>query len=142
MDYLIQLLIWTHFVALAAGGSATFGIPVVAGKMGTAAPEARPLLMSIVKGLSSVGRGAFLTLLISGPLIVWLKFGGTSGFTFWFWVKMVLVAILLGLIIFAGINMQRGQQGDPNAAKRAPMISMASMLTFLLVVASAVLAFD
>jgi uncharacterized membrane protein len=80
--------------------------------------------------------------IITGPLLVWLKYGGTSGFNVWFWVKMVLVVILLGIVIFAGINGKRAQGGDMEAAKRSPQIGMASIVTFLLVVAAAVLAFD
>ena len=97
MDYLNSALLWIHLVALAAGGAATFGIPVVGNKIGGASPETRPLLFSIVHGLSRIGRTALGLLVITGPLLVWLKYNGTSGFTFWFWVKMVLVVILLGL---------------------------------------------
>ena len=142
MDYLNSVLFWLHLVALALGGVASFGIPVVGSKLASASPETRPLLFSIVEGLSRIGRAGFGLLIVTGPLLVWLKYGGTGGFTFWFWVKMVLVLILLGLIIFAGTNGRRAQGGDVAAAKRAPMIGMASMLTFLLVVAAAVLAFD
>jgi hypothetical protein len=91
--------------------------------------------------LSAIGRTGLGLLIITGPLLVWLKYNGTSGFTFWFWVKMLLVVILLGLIIFAGINTKRGEGGDVTAAKRGPVIGMAAMITFLLVVAAAVLTF-
>jgi protoporphyrinogen IX oxidase len=141
MDYLNSFLFWIHLVALAMGGVATFGIPVVGSKIGGASPETRPVLFSIVHGLSTIGRTGLGLLIITGPLLVWLKYNGTSGFTFWFWVKMVLVVILLGLIIFAGINTKRGEGGDVTAAKRGPLIGMAAMITFLLVVAAAVLAF-
>ena len=142
MDYLNDILFWIHLVSLAAGGAATFGIPVVGSKIGGASAETRPVLFSIVHGLSRIGRTAIGLLIITGPLLVWLKYGGTSGFTFWFWIKMVLVVILLGLIIFAGINTKRGEGGDVEAAKRGPVIGMAAMVTFLLVVAAAVLAFE
>lgn len=142
MDYLNSLLFWIHLVALAAGGVATFGLPVVGSKMMGASAETRPVLWSIIHGLSRIGRIGLGLLIITGPLLVWLKYSGTSGFTYWFWVKMVLVVILLGLVIFAGINAKRAETGDMAAAKRSPQIGMAAMLTFLLVVAAAVLAFD
>ena len=142
MDYLNSVLFWIHLVALAMGGAATFGIPVAGSKMPTATAETRPLLFAIVEGLSRVGRIGFGLLIVTGPLLVWLKYGGTAGFTFWFWVKMVLVVILFGIVIFAGINGKRAQGGDMAAAKRSPQIGMAGMITFLLVVAAAVLAFD
>jgi protoporphyrinogen IX oxidase len=142
MDYLNHALLWVHLVALAAGGAATFGIPIVGGKIAGASADTRATLFAIVYGLGRIGRIAFALLLVSGPLLVWLKYGGFGGFTFWFWIKMVLVALLLALIIAAGINSKRGEAGDPEAPKRGPMIGMASMFTFFLVVATAILAFE
>ena len=142
MDYVNSVLFWIHLVALALGGVAAFGIPVVGSKMPTATAETRPVLFAIVEGLSRIGRIGLGLLILTGPLLVWLKYGGTSGFNVWFWVKMVLVVILLGIVIFAGINGKRAQGGDMEAAKRSPQIGMASIVTFLLVVAAAVLAFD
>jgi len=55
---------------------------------------------------------------------------------------MVLVLGLIGLVVVSGINGKRAQSGDAAAAKRAPVLSLASMVTFLLTVATAVLAFD
>ena len=59
----------------------------------------------------------------------------------WFGIKMLLVLILLGIVIFAGINGKRAMGGDMAAARRAPRIGMASMATFLLVILAAVFAF-
>lgn len=142
MDYLNSVLFWLHLVALSMGGAATFGIPVVGSRIGGASPEMRATLFAIVHGLSRVARIGLVLLLVTGPLLVWLKYGGTGGFTFWFWVKMVLVLILLGLIIAAGINTKRGEGGDVAAARRGPGIGMAAMVTLLLVIGSAVLAFS
>jgi hypothetical protein len=142
MDYLNHALLWVHLVALAAGGAATFGIPIVGAKIAGSSPDTRATLFAIVYGISGVARTAMVALLITGPLLVWLKYGGIAGFNFWFWVKMALVALLLVLVIAAGINTKRGEGGDPEAPKRGPMIGMASMVTFFLIVASAILAFE
>ena len=96
MDVVIGLLIWIHFLALAAGGAAAFGMPVVGSRMPTATAETRPTLFAIMKGISTVGRAAIGTLVVTGPLIVWLKYGGFGTMPIWFWVKMVLV-LLAGL---------------------------------------------
>jgi hypothetical protein len=71
-----------------------------------------------------------------------MKYGGTSGFTWWFWLKMVLVLLLIVAVIYAGINGKRAQGGDMEAAKRAPMIGAAAMLLLLGVVFAAVFAFE
>ena len=142
MDMLIAILFWLHLTALAFGGAAAFGIPAVGSRIPGASAEARPLLFGAVHTLSNVGKAAMAVLIITGPLMVWLRFGGTSGFTAWFWAKMVLVVVLLGVIIYGGINAKRAQGGDMAAAKRAPIISQVGMVTFIGVILCAVFAFN
>jgi hypothetical protein len=141
VDILNSILFWIHLVALTVGGAAVFGLPVVGSRVAAAPPEARPVLFGIANQISSMGRGALITLLVSGPLLVWLKFGGVAGFTYWFWVKMAFVAILTVLVIYAGINAKRAQGGDMAAAKRAPQLSMIAVVLYLCVIGSAVLNF-
>jgi len=142
MDVLVNLLFWIHLTALAFGGAAAFGIPVVGSRMRSATAETRPLLFSLADSLSKLGRGAIGALIITGPLMVWLKFGGTAGFTWWFWAKMVLVVLLLIAIIYAGINAKRAEGGDMAAAQRAPMLGMTAAGLFILVILCAVFAFN
>jgi uncharacterized membrane protein len=141
MDYLIPFLFWVHLLALAIGGAAVFGLPVVGSKLASATPETRPTLFAVANQLSSIGRVALVLLLISGPLMFWLKFGWIAPSS-WFWVKMGLVALLVVLVIIAGINAKNAQHGDMAAAKRAPQLSMLAVLLYLLVIASAVLTFS
>lgn len=141
MDVLNDILFWIHLVGLGLGGAAAFGLPVVGSKMQTATAETRPLLFSLLDGLSKVGRAGLGLLIITGPLLAWLKFGGIGGFNTWFWVKMVLVVVLLALVIYAGINGKKAEAGDREAAMRAPRIGMAATATFVLVIGSAVLTF-
>jgi uncharacterized membrane protein len=89
--------------------------------------------------VSRIGLGG---LIITGPLLVWLKFGGTAGFTAWFWAKMILVVLLIIVIVWAGMNAKRAEGGDMAAAKRAPMIGGLAMLLLLGVVLCAVFAFN
>lgn len=141
MDFVVAVLIWIHFMALALGGAATFGIPVVGGKMAGAGQESRPLLLSIMKGLSSLGRAGLGALIVTGPLIVWLKYGD-AGFNVWFWAKMVLVVALLAGVIYAGINLKRSMSGDQAAGRRSPQLGMINTVLFLAIVATAILAFE
>ena len=142
MDILNNVLFWIHLVSLALGGAASFGIPVVGSMMPTATAETRPVLFKVADGLSKVSRGGLAGLIITGPLLVWLKFGGTAGFTGWFWAKMVLVVLLIVVIVWAGMNAKRAEGGDMAAAKRAPMIGGIAMLLLLAVVFCAVFAFN
>jgi putative membrane protein len=137
-----NILFWLHLTALAMGGAATFGIPVVGSKMAGASAETRPVLFAIMKGISGVSRAALGILLITGPLMVWLKFGGVGGFNTWFWIKMVLVLILFAGVIYSGVNFERAVKGDVAAAKRGPQIGMVLMVTLLAIILTAVFAFE
>lgn len=142
MDIVIRLLFWVHIAALALGGTAAFGIPVVGRRMPAATPETRPALLGIVKGLSTVGRAGIGTLIITGPLIAWLKYGGFATFGIWFWIKMVLVLGLLAGVIYAGILLKRTEGGDAASAQQLPRVGMVNILLFLGVMFSAVFAFE
>lgn len=141
MDVLINLLFWIHLVSLALGGAAVFGLPVVGSKMPAATPEQRAALGKVAKQLSTIGRGAFGALVVTGPLVLWLRYGWTPPNGAWFGIKMLFVLILLGVIIYSGINGKRAEGGDTAAARRAPMIGMVGMFTFVLLILSAVFAF-
>ena len=142
MEIVTNILFWIHLSALSLGGAGAFGLPVVGSMMPTATAETRPTLFKVAKGLSMVSRAGLGLLIITGPLMVWLKFGGTSGFTWWFWAKMVLVVLLLVTVIYAGMNAGRAEKGDMAAAKRAPMVGVAAMVILLLIVLCAVFAFN
>lgn len=141
MYYLNALLLWMHLASIAVAGATVFGLPIVrVGLTGMPAGE-RPRGAAIAARFMTMSRAALVVLLVTGPLLVWLKYGDASGFNSWFWVKMVLVVVLLGVVIFAGINAKRAANGDASAIQRIPMIGMASMGVFLLILASAVLTF-
>jgi uncharacterized membrane protein len=140
MDIVLLILFWIHLVSLALGGAAVFGIPVVGSRMASATAETRPTLFAVADGLSRVGRAALGLLIITGPLMLWLKYGWAAP-NVWFWVKMILVLALIVLVIYAGINAKRAQTGDMAAAKRAPVIGMTGVVLYLLVIGAAVAAF-
>ena len=141
MDTVNNLLLWVHLISLGLGGVASFGIPVVASRLPSAAPETRPLLLQVMKGLSTVGRAGLGLLIVTGPLLVWLKYGGTDGLNTWFWAKMVLVVLLLGGVIYAGTLLKRTVAGGPPSPQSAP-IGMINTVLFLAIVLMAVFAFE
>jgi len=141
MDIIIILVLWVHLLSLGLGGTAAFGISVVGSKMPTAAPEARPTLLKVMQDLSTIGRIGLGLLIITGPLLIWLKYGGYGGVNIWFWIKMVLVLVLLASVTYSGILFKRVRAGDKAAAQLSPRVGMVSMLTFVAIIFSAAFAF-
>jgi uncharacterized membrane protein len=74
-------------------------------------------------------------------LLLWLKFGGVGGISAWFWVKMVLVVLLIAGIIYSGILFKRLQGGDASVAPMMPRLGMANTAILVLIVLCAALTF-
>jgi hypothetical protein len=143
MDIVTNILFWLHFIGLGLGTAAAFGMPVVGRRIMMATPESRPALFPIADGLSMLGRAGLVVLIITGPLLVWLKFGGDmAAFGGWFAVKMVFVLLLLISIIVTGIQSKRAQKGDAAAAKRLPMLGVLNIVLLAVILLAAVFAFN
>lgn len=142
MEILNDILFWIHLVALAIGGSASFGLFVMRPFMRGATAETRPTLFQIGAALSRNGMIALALLLVTGPLLVWLKYGGLGGVSVWFWVKMALILVQVAAIAVAGRARRRIQAGDMSAAPTLTMASNVSIGAFILVILSAVIAFN
>ena len=136
-----DFLYWMHLASIVLGGAAVFGIPVVGSMIGPAAPEAKPVLLQVAMRLSRVGHMALALLLVTGPLALWVSGIQLASLPHWFWAKMLLVAILAGLVIFASRNTKRVAAGDQNAAARAPKIGLSILLFYLVILGMAVLSF-
>lgn len=141
MDVIVNLLIWLHIIAFIAGGSNSVVGPVIGARLASATPDQRAGYFGVMNSLSQVGKVAMAALLITGPLIIFLKYGGLGGASIWFWIKMVLVAVMLAAIIYGGIQFKKSQGGDAEAGKRADTAHKITALAFLGVLLSAVFAF-
>ena len=121
-------------MALLAAGAAVVGVPVLMGRMATVGPELRPTFGGGAQSLGRAAQGAFLTQLVTGGLMVWVRFGAVDGRSVWFWVKMGLSVVMA--VAMAGGGRLRG---NPQAAT---IVAWASRLALIGVVLSAVLAFN
>lgn len=142
MDIIINLLIWAHILAFVAGGSNSVVGPVIAARVPGAAPDVRAGYYAVMDRLSQVGKVAMVVLLVSGPLILFLKYGGIGGANVWFWIKMVLVVVMLASIIYGGINGKKARDGDGEAGRRAGVAHRITGLAFAGVLLAAVFAFN
>ena len=142
MDIVINLLIWAHIMAFVAGGSNSVVGPVIAARLPSAAPDVRAGYYAVMERLAQTGKVAMVVLLVSGPLILWLKYGGLGGASAWFWIKMVLVVVMLAAIIYGGINAKKAQAGDAEGERRAGVAHKVTGLAFAGVLLAAVFAFN
>jgi uncharacterized membrane protein len=142
MDIWFSLLLLVHLLALLAAGATAVVMPIIGARMAAATPEGRTNLMVISDRLSLNTRIALGALLISGPLMLWLRYGGVDGANVWFWIKMALVAVMLVAVIISSVNGKRVLAGDRQAAALQRRVGMVNRFAFLGVIIAAVLAFN
>lgn len=138
---LAVLLLFVHIVAFVAGGSNSVVMPIIAGKMVQASPEVRGELLDFAKRLARVGKYSMIALIVTGVLVLWLKWNFVIP-NAWFWVKM---AGVVAMLVFIGLNesmAKRVAAGDAEAVQRSDQFGRLTGAAFLVVILSAVFAFN
>jgi hypothetical protein len=142
MAVLVQLLIWAHFVGLAMGLGGGIAMSQVGPRLVAAAPEQRATWWPLATGFSRIASLGLLLLLVTGPLILWLKFGGMGGLNLWFTVKLALVAAAIVTIGLSQVGMARLRRGKEGGARLMMTAGPLTGIVVLAVTLAAVLAFD
>ena len=141
--YVLALILFIiHIAAFIAGGANSVIMPIIGPRLATATPDGRGQLMAVVEGVAKVGKYALGTLLVSGVLVLWLKWDWAPPSPVWFWAKMGFVALMIVFIAINEMNARKARQGDMEAGKRAAMFGQLTGLAFLGVIVSAVFAFN
>lgn len=133
MDYLFAALLFAHFVGLILVAAAFLPLLGMMGEGGTA-PATNRLL-------TRFGHYGIVIAVVSGPLMLWLRYGGFDGVSHWFWVKMLFLLVLAGGVVTSAVSARKMREGDPAAARRVRAGRMVSSVSLLGIVLAAVLAF-
>jgi uncharacterized membrane protein len=141
MDILFDILFWIHLVALVGGGASGVAMPAIGAQMPGATPDARERLQKVAKRLMMGSRGAVAALIITGPLMFWMRYDFVAPDNTWFAIKMVLVVILIVCMVVSGIATKKAMAGDAAAQKRATLAGQLSGVSLLLIILAAVFAF-
>ncbi len=141
MPVLVNLLIWVHLLALAMGFAGGIGMSQIGPRLAAAAPDQRATwwpLANVFTRISHIGLGL---LLVTGPLILWLKFHGASGLNAAFAIKMGLIVLAVIAIGFSDWGKARLKKGDEGGARVMAACGPLIMLIMLGVVLAAVFTF-
>ncbi|ODT67923.1 MAG: hypothetical protein ABS75_22355 [Pelagibacterium sp. SCN 63-23] len=136
-----NLLLWLHILGFVAGGATAVTMPLLERQLAAAAPERRSELFALGNRMIQVGKVAMGVLLISGPLMWWLKWGFTIP-NHWFFAKMGLIVVMLICIVSSGMAFKKMQAGDMSVAGRSAMLGFVTLVAGAGVLLSAVLAFN
>ncbi len=139
MPVIVNLLIWVHLLALAMGFAGGIAMSQIGPRLSAAAPDDRATWWPLANTFTAISHTGLMLLLVTGPLILWLKYQGAVSTTFN--IKMGLVLLAIVAIGVSSWGKARLKRGDERGAKVMAATGPVIMLLMLGVVLSAVFAF-
>ena len=134
MNTFTNLLFWLHFIGLGMGVGGGIALSQVGPKLKSEQGSALELAWSLEVVFSRVATIGIVILLITGPLMVWLRFGSFQAFNWWFNLKMCFVAsAVIGAAVheYAG-RCYRNGQGEYRLMEVSGRLAGGSMIAAIL----------
>jgi len=130
----LTLLLIAHFLGLMLVAAAFLPLLGMMGQ-GGGTPQTNRLL-------TRFGHYGIIVLLVSGPLMLWVRYGGVDGISPWFWAKMGFVLLLAAGVVTSAVSARKMRAGDAAAAVRVRLGRIVSVVSLVGVVVFAALAFN
>jgi hypothetical protein len=131
---LFSALLFAHFVGLMLVATAFLGLLGMMPAAGGSTPQTS-------RYLTRLGHVGIVVAIVSGPLMIWQRYGGFEGISHWFWVKMVCLLVLGGGVVMSAMSARKMRAGDPAAAARVRAGRIVAAASLVGIVLAAVLAF-
>ena len=128
-----QLLLIAHLLGLMLVAAAFLPLLGMMGQ-GGATPQTSRLL-------TQFGHWGIIVLLVSGPILLFVRYGGFDGVSHWFWAKMVMVVVLAAGVVTSAMSARKMRAGDAAATGRVRIGRVVAVLSLVGIVIFAVLAF-
>jgi protoporphyrinogen IX oxidase len=141
MDWVLDSLLIIHFAGLMLGAGGGLGSTVVTAQARAMPPEQAGPLRSVGPALARMSTVGLILLLLSGPALVSMKYGGFAAMPTMFWVKLVFVGTLTLAAILIEVTYARVKKGDVKAAALLPGLGPVAGISSVLAVIFAALAF-
>jgi putative membrane protein len=136
------LLLWLHFIGVGMGMGGGIALSQVGPRLIAAHENDRELLWVLERFFSRIGAGGLVVLLVTGPLMLWLKFGGPGGLGGWFAAKMVFVAIAFVGVALHERASSRFRKGEAGAVRMMYLGGRMAGLGIVLAMLCAAFTFD
>lgn len=135
MDVAFSLLLIAHLIGLMLVAAAFLPLLGMMGQGETAAPQTNRLL-------TRFGHYGIIVLLLSGPLLLWVRYGSFDGISHWFWAKMAFVVLLAAGVVMSAVSARKMRAGNAAATARVRLGRIIAVVSLLAIVVFAVLAFN
>ncbi len=142
MSVIVNLLIWVHLLALIMGFAGGIAMSQIGPRLAAAAPDQRATWWPLANTFTGIAHAGLVLLLVTGPLILWLKYQGGGGLSAAFAIKMGLMVLAIVAIGASSWGKARLKRGDEGGARVMAAAGPVTMLLMLGVVLSAVFAFN
>jgi hypothetical protein len=139
---LFPLLLILHFVGLIAALGGGIGLSQVGRKLASPSEAELPLLLTLQRSFNAFMLVGFALLLITGPLMLFSRFGGGAGLPFWFSLKMTAVALAVIAAATSQVAKRRFRAGRTGALKWMLVTGPMTGILMLFAVIFAVLTFQ
>lgn len=136
-----DLLLILHLFGFGATFAGFFGAFFVTTASNAGPAADAPTLARLRPYFAGFAHAGILISLVTGPLLLWLKWGNTPPYPTMFWLKMTFVVLLLGFGVVMAMNARKARAGDLVAEGRRPIYNRIATTFFLLVMVFAALAF-
>jgi putative membrane protein len=134
-------LLALHLIGLMFGAGGGFGSALTMRAAAKASPEQAATLRTLGPALARMATAGLILMLLTGPALVSLKYGGFANMPQMFWVKLIFVTTLTLAAIAIELTYGQMKRGDLEAAARLPVLGPVAGLSSILAVIFAVLAF-
>jgi hypothetical protein len=138
---IVDILLCLHLLGLMMGAGGGFGSMIVMRGALKMPPEQAGPARGLGPALGRFSTIGLILMLITGPALVSMKYGGFGGLPSLFWVKMIFVVSLTLAAITLELTYASVKRGNMEAVKRLPALGPWAGLSSLLAVLFAVLAF-
>jgi protoporphyrinogen IX oxidase len=136
-----DLLLAAHIIGLMMGAGGGFGSMIAQREALKRSADQAATLRSIGPALARFSSIGLVIMLITGPALVQLKYGGFSAMPQLFWVKMIFVTTLTIAAITMELLYAQSKAGNQAAAPRVAAFGPIAGISSILAVVFAVLAF-
>jgi hypothetical protein len=137
-----QAVLVLHFLGLALGLSVPFSNMVMAGLIARAAPPEKAVLGRFPPSMSRVGKIGLVLLWITGPILLYTKWGGFGAMPWTFHAKIAAVVLLSLTVAYIHRLETLIRKGDAAAAVRIQALGKVALVCALVAIVFAVLTFN
>ena len=142
MDTVFPILLTLHFLGLVAGFGGGIALSQVGPRLATASEGELAVLRKLESSFTAIALAGVALLLITGPLMLWSRFGGAAGLPIWFSLKMAFVALAVLAIGANQVAKRRFRSGQRSAFKLMLITGRVTGIALLLAIVFAVMTFQ